>query len=249
MNQDKPAAMSAVEHPLDPFVRQARLLGADQVALLADDAWFDGLAERVTAVPVPERAGDPAVSGSSLSARWRRHVPRSLALGAITVGAVGLGAGAAVSVTQFLQPDGTTVVCVLGADADSEQVEKRATTADPLAACEREWPTSGEVPELAVFMNEYGSVFVAPGGWDGVAGQTVTQVAQDVAFDPRPARLQAALDDQIDGLPADCLTNDEAVGRVEDDLARLNLVGWTVRSDDNGGRESQLTASAPARQR
>lgn len=166
----------------------------------------------------------------------RRRVPRSITFAAIAVGAVGLGTGAAVSVTQFLQPDRLTVMCVLGADAESEQVEKRATVADPLVSCQREWSSAAEVPELAVFMNPFGTVFVAPVPWDS-SSQDASQVAQDVAFDPRPARLQAALDDRMDGLQSDCFSSDEAVSRVEEDLERLGLVAWSVRSDDNDGRE------------
>lgn len=174
--------------------------------------------------------------GARLARQRRRRVPRPIAFGAIAVGAVGLGTGAAVSVTQFLQPDGLSFTCVLGTDTDSAQIQKRATVADPIAACRREWPTAAEAPELAVFMDTYGSVFVAPAAWDG-AGLEVSQVAEDVAFDPRPARLQAALDDWIDGLQSDCFSNDEAVARIEADLERLGLVGWSVRFEDNGGRE------------
>jgi hypothetical protein len=238
MNHDMPTDTPVADHLLDELVQRTRLIEPGQLALRADDAWFDALADRVTAVPVPGQPARPVVpEGARRSARLRRRVPRSIAFGAIAVGAVGLGAGAAVSVTQFFQPDRLTVVCVLGADAASEQVEKRATVADPLAACRREWPTAAPAPELVVFMDRFGSVFVAPPVWGGAAGQEVTQVAQDVAFDPRPARLQAALDDWIDGLQSDCLTNDEAVSAVQDDLVRLNLLGWSVRTDDNGGRE------------
>lgn len=150
------------------------------------------------------------------------------------MGAVGLGAGAAVSVTEFFQPDRLTVTCVLGADADSEQVQKRSTAADPLASCRREWPDESAVPDLGVFMDRFGTVFVAPVSWDA-SRQDASPVAQDVAFDPRPARLQAALDDWVDGLQSDCFSQDEAVGIVREDLDRLGLVSWTVRTDDNGG--------------
>ena len=228
---------TAVDHPIDQLVRRVRLIDADQAALRADDDWFDALANRVAGFTVPDPAdGTTPSEGAGWLTRWRRRVPHSIAFGAIAVGAVGVGAGAAVSVTQFFQPDRLTVVCVLGVDADSEQVEKRATVADPLAACRREWPTAAEVPELAVFMAEMGTVFVAPASWDG-GGYDATRVAQDVAFDPRPARLQAALDDRIDGLQSDCFSQEEAVTRVQDDLERLGLPGWSVRTDDNGGRE------------
>lgn len=178
---------------------------------------------------------DPGAGTTELR---RRRVPRPITFAAIAVGAVGLGTGAAVSVTQFLQPDRLTVVCVLGADAASEQVEKRATVADPLASCRREWSSAAEVPELAVFMNSFATVFVAPVSWDS-SRQDASQVAQEVAFDPRPARLQAALDDRIDGLQSDCFSHEEAVSRVAEDLERLGLVAWSVRSDDNDGREQQ----------
>lgn len=190
----------------------------------------EGAASGKPAARLPEDAGAGATEPR------RRRVPRSVAFGAIAVGAVGLGTGAAVSVTQFLQPDRLTVMCVLGTTADSEQVEKRATVADPLASCRREWSSEADVPELAVFMNPYGTVFVAPESWDS-ANQDAEPVAQDVAFDPRPARLQAALDDRIDGLQSDCFSQEEALSRVESDLQRLGLVAWSVRSDDNGGRE------------
>ncbi len=183
--------------------------------------------------PTARRRGDPAAVTTEPR---RQRVPRSITFAAIAVGAVGLGTGAAVSVTQFLQPDRLTVVCVLGVAADSEQVEKRATVADPLASCRREWSAAAEVPELAVFMDSFGTVFVAPVSWDS-SRQDASQVAQDVAFDPRPARLQAALDDRIDGLQSDCFSQEEAVERVTEDLQRRGLVAWSVRSDDNDGRE------------
>lgn len=192
----------------------------------------DGRAAQVRGLLV-----DTVEAGSSRraapTARPRR-VSRSVVAFAVTVGALGLG-GAAVSLTQFLQSDRLTMYCVLGVDAESRWAEKRATVSDPVAACRREWDAA-EVPGLVVFMNPSGTVFVAPPTWDA-ASQGASLVAQDVAFDPRPARLQAALDDWIDGLPASCLTDDEAVSRVEDDLVRLNLLGWTVRRDDDGGRE------------
>ncbi|WP_380169398.1 hypothetical protein [Jannaschia sp. R86511] len=165
----------------------------------------------------------------------RRRVPRPLAVGVLTVGAIGLGAGAAVSVTQFLQPDDLSFACVLGEQADAEQVQKRATVADAVASCRREWPADGAVPELAVFMSRYG-IFVAPLGWDG-SQMDAERVSQDVAFDPRPARLEAALGDWVDGLESDCFSEAEALARVEDDLTALGLAGWTVRAEDNDGRE------------
>lgn len=169
-------------------------------------------------------------------------MPRSVAFGAVALGVVGLGTGAAVSVTQFLQPDALTFSCVLGDGTDGASVNKRATVADPLQACREEWPAGAEVPELAVFMDGEGAVYVASTSWVappewGTTGREITSVAQDVAFDPMPARLQAALDDWIDGLESDCFSHDQAVAKIDTDLQRLGMVGWTVRYEDNGGRE------------
>jgi len=71
-------------------------------------------------------------------------------------------------------------------------------------------------------------------------------VAQDVAFDPRPARLQAALDDRIYGLESDYFSNDEAVARIDADLQRLGLLGGRRGTRTTEAERYPRTVSAPA---
>ncbi|WP_336923133.1 hypothetical protein [Aquipuribacter sp. SD81] len=191
---------------------------------------------RAALVAGADRSGRRGLLGAR---RWR-GLPRPVVAGVVVVGVLGLGTGAAVSVTQFLQPDVLRVSCVLGSAADADVRDRRTTVADPVATCASEWPDGTAPDDLTVFMGDLGrsvQVYVAPADWDG-SGYAAAPVSVEVAFDPRPARLEAALDDWVDGLESSCFSAEEAETRVVADLERLGLVGWTVRWDDNDGRET-----------
>jgi hypothetical protein len=102
-------------------------------------------------------------------------------------------------------------------------------TGNPVTNCEVQWKidTGQEAPPLLAYQNRYGAVEVYPATSTVPPGYTPLPPgnAQDPAF----IAIDEALGDTVDGLYAACLTQDQALSKAGQVLAKIGIRDWPVR--------------------
>lgn len=166
--------------------------------------------------------------------RGRRLGRRGMAAGALGVVLLGSGAAYAAYNQWYVggSGDGLTCMTTWQDPADSEHALDGSTggpplTGDPVADCQRYQQLSGK-PAIAdpVAFTRGGRVFVVPRGQVPAEAQPVTNDPADVAAG---LRLDAALDDWVDGGHSRCFDRTTAVPYMKAEIARLGLSGWTTK--------------------
>lgn len=210
----------------DAAVRSLRLVSDAQRALASDTAWKRAVLE-----------GTPMSDTRNRRSALRSR-PVVIAAG---VAALALTVGAASTAATLVRADAPRIECWTG---DDRYESVAVTSTDPVAICVSHWEdTRGEpAPPMAVYTDAQGVMSVRPTSAGG--GADVTAIEDPVVLDPRPARLQAALDDHLDGLPSQCLDGAAAAEAVRADLDRLALVGWTVSQGPGEPADGRTTCAA-----
>lgn len=219
--------MKRREQTTDEYVRRLPLVSDEQVRLLSDSDAKQALFQEIT-----------AMTTYAQTAPARARVPRRtlvLAATLVTLGVAGLGWAVLDSIGAS-----TSVGCHT-ADAAVSVVD--AVTGDPIADCAAVWrsDTGSEPPPLVAYDNGSGGIEVVAEGADVPAGWR--ELTPGVAQDPRLIELEAALDDHIDGLPADCHGLEAARTVADREVARLGLDGWRVVSERGEADGAQTCTS------
>lgn len=211
------AAVQRLPLPADPDP-------TDRAHLARREALF----ERVVAT-----APDAPAVGAARTGRRRVAL-----VTAVATGVLGLTGGALAAAGVFDAPDHTLSGCYLGGGPDEEAhkiSDSRQLDSDPIRGCEAEWEAiyAGEAPEMDVYRTEDGEVAVVPRGWqlpDGLA--PVTEGSAET--DGRPAQVELALYDHIDGLRSECFDADGARDVAQRELDARAMTGWTISVDGDG---------------
>lgn len=202
-------------HTTDTYVRRLPLVSDEQVRLLSDSDAKQALFEEITTMTIDTRTAPPAQDHA--------RVPRRTF---VLAAAVALLSVAAVGWAVFNSVQGSTSVGCHTGDGAVSIVD--AVTGDPVSDCAALWrqDTGTQPPPLVAYDNGDGGIEVVPEGSSIPRGWQPLEPG--VTQDPRLIELEAALDDHIDGLPADCHPLDAARTIAEREVDRLGLDGWQV---------------------
>ena len=211
-------------------LRAARRVDDAELATVTDRHALDALREGIT---MTDRNTAPTVEAPR---RGRRLGRRGMAAGAL--GLALLGGGAAYAGYQHWYAGGALdgLTCMArwqdpdrpGADTTGGP----ALSGDPVADCQRYQQLSGR-PEIAdpVAFTRGGSasVYVAPRDQVPADGTPVASGGTVAADTAGALRLDAALGDWVDGGSSRCFTRTDAPAYMEQEIARLELTGWTAK--------------------
>lgn len=113
---------------------------------------------------------------------------------------------------------------------DGSIVGVQATSGDPVADCAATWVDlhGGEAPPMTAYVSPAGEVAVVLAGQPAPDGFVAMPNAR---FDAKLIELQESLADIAGDLPHGCTGEAGARSVVQHELDRLDLEGWTVRTD------------------
>ncbi len=219
--------MNRRERITDEYLRRLPLVSDEQLRLLSDRDAKQALFQEITTMTTHTHLAPARV----------RAPRRTLVLAGVVV-ALGL-AGVGWAVLDSIGSS-TSVGCHTD-DGGISIVD--AVTGDPVADCAAVWrrDTGGEPPPLVAYDNGTGGIEVVPEGAD--VHVSWRQLEPGLAQDPRLIELEAALDDHVDGLPADCHRLESARVIADREVDRLGLEGWQVVSERRAADGAQTCAS------
>jgi hypothetical protein len=213
--------------PLDAL-RAARRVSDAEIAGSVDRQALRALREGITMIDRDQPATLEAPR------RGRRLGRRGVSAGALALVLVGGGAAFAAYQQWYVGgggADGLTCMTTWQDPSDSDEpldsTGGPALTGDPVADCQRYQQLSGR-PEIndPVAFTRNGYVYVAPRDQVPSDGTPLTAATADTAA---AMRLDAALQDWVDGGNSRCFTSTTAVPYMKAEIARLGLAGWSTK--------------------
>jgi hypothetical protein len=212
--------------PLDAL-RAARRVSDADIAGIVDRQALSALREGITMID----QGQPATGEARR--RGRRLGRRGVSAGALALVLVGGGAAFAAYHQWYVggAADGLTCMTTWQDPSDSDEpldsTGGPALTGDPVADCQRYQKLSGR-PEIndPVAFTRNGYVYVAPRDQVPSDGTPLTPGPADTAA---AMRLDAALQDWVDGGNSRCFTTKTAVPYMKAEIAQLGLKGWSTK--------------------
>lgn len=172
---------------------------------------------------------EPDVGRGTVRRLSRRAVTAGVAVVAVLGGGV---AYAAVEQGWNIGGGGPGILCVTRwADPTTEVLDGTggsALSGDPVADCQEYQAQSGRPPidDGVAFLYGSAQIYVAPRDQVPAGATVLTHSAQDEA----EYELWESVYDLVDGLGASCLSGDDAVVAAQDELTRLGLTDWEVRT-------------------
>ena len=218
------------DHELMQALRDTRTVDDAGIAAVTDRHALVALREGIT---MTDRHTTPT---TEVPRRGRRLGRRGLVSGVLALTLVGGGAAYA-AYNQWYSGgalDGLTCMATwrepLGSDDALDSTGGPALTGDPVADCQRYQQEAGQ-PQIAdaVAFTRNGSVFVTPREQVPADGRPL--VADPVLEADRASaiRLDAALEDWVDGGRSRCFTKTDAVPYLTAEIKRLGMHGWTTK--------------------
>lgn len=208
-------------------LRAARPVDDATIAAVTDRHALSALREGITMTDrtTSERATAPR--------RGRRLGRRGVAAGALGVALIGGGAAYAAYQQWYVGGGGDGLTCMTrwkdpnGTTDRLDSTGGPPLTGDPVADCQRYQHLSGR-PQIAdpVAFTRNGYVYVVPRAEVPADGVPVARTESDTA---KVMRLDAALEDWVDGGNSRCFTKDTAVPYMRSQIARIGLDGWTTK--------------------
>lgn len=215
------------EHGLMESLRAARRASDAEIARGVDRYALSALREGITMTDRNQ------LSTVEAPRRGQRLGRRGIAAGALGILLIGSGAAYAAYNQWYVGGGGDGLTCMstwrdpLGGDDPLDATGGPPLTWDPVADCQRYQQLSGR-PEIAdaVAFTRKGLTFVTPREQVPADGQVLVADHADRAA---AIRLDAALDDWVDGGHSRCFTMATAVPYMNSELTRLGMDGWTTK--------------------
>jgi hypothetical protein len=205
----------------DRFVRQLPLVTDEHVRLLSDRGAKQALFEEIMTMTTTTEQRRPVAAPAGRRRRGRHLAAFVTGLGTVAVAgtawAVYTSTGSTTSSGCYITEDEVSVI--------------NAVTGDPVRDCASVWEreTGTSAPPLVAYDNGAGGVAVVP--VDRAVPDGWTRREPGVTQAPSVIRLEAALDDSIDGLRSDCHALTAAQAIADRELASAGLTGWETVSE------------------
>jgi hypothetical protein len=215
------------DHELMDALRATRRASDTEIASGVDRHALGALREGITMTDRNQ------ISKVDAPRRGRRLGGRGMAAGALGIMLIGGGAAYAAYTNWYVggAADGLTCMTTwqdpLDNDGPQDSTGGPELTGDPVSDCQRYQQLSGkpQIADAAAF-TRFGGLYVAPRGQVPADGQLLVP---DPAERSATIRLEAALEDWVDGGNSKCFNAAEAVPYMQSEIKLLALDGWTTK--------------------
>ena len=215
------------DHELMQALRDTRRVDDAGIATVTDRHALGALREGIL---MTDRHTPPTVEAPR---RGRRLGRRGLVSGVLALALVGGGAAYAAYTQWYVGGGGDGLTCMttwqdpLEGDGVLDATGGPPLTGDPVADCQRYQQLSGKPPIVdPVAFERDGAVFVTPREQAPKDGRDLETTAAERAAG---MRLDAALDDWVDGGRSRCYDRATAVPFMQAQITRLGLTGWSTK--------------------
>jgi hypothetical protein len=215
------------DHELMDALRATRRASDTEIASGVDRHALGALREGITMTDRNQ------ISKVDAPRRGRRLGGRGMAAGALGIMLIGGGAAYAAYTNWYVggAADGLTCMTTwqdpLDNDGPQDSTGGPELTGDPVSDCQRYQQLSGkpQIADAAAF-TRFGGLYVAPRGQVPADGQLLVP---DPAERSATIRLEAALEDWVDGGNSKCFNAAEAVPYLQSEIKLLAMDGWTTK--------------------